>query len=61
MQVHYVLEDLEKFGQHDSKSLRLPSVLCSERVINDGIGGGLIPRADKSLRMQEGQFSYDQP
>ena len=52
MQVHYVLEDLEKFGQHDSKFLRLPSVLCSERVINDGIGGGLIPRADESLRMQ---------
>ena len=25
-----------------------------------GLEGGLIPRANESLRMQEGQFSYGQ-
>ena len=57
MQVHYVLEDLEKFGQHDSKFLRLPSVLCSERVIHDGIGGGcLFQERMKVLGCKRGSF-----
>ena len=57
MQVHYVLEDLEKFGQHDSKSLRLPSVLCSERVIKDGIErGGWFQERMKVLGCKRGSF-----